>query len=144
MAHLAVRVSFVHGKGDVVVFKVAISADVQLSGAGRCPRRREKRIAALRAKEMLFVVSSLSECGVVKGNKSFVDDSGLAMEASRCKCLMVVKVTIGFSFVFERGDVLQQLIANRAPETSRMPSYSHSAHDSSYDRSFTAATEQTT
>ena len=75
VTRLAIRVSLVHGKADIVVLKLAITLECDslrtLCGL-TINAWRQKRVAALRAKEMLLVICALSEFRVVKGNEAFI------------------------------------------------------------------------
>jgi hypothetical protein len=84
VTRLAIRVSLVHGEADIVVLKLAITLECD------APRtlfrltinaRRQKRVAAFRAEEMLLMICALSKLRVVKGNEAFIHYRCLAVIA---------------------------------------------------------------
>ena len=90
VTRLAIRVSLVHGKADIVVLKLAITLECD------APRTlcgltidawRQKRVPTLRAEEMLFVICTLSKFRVVKGNEAFIYYRRLAVIAPWRKTL---------------------------------------------------------
>ena len=90
VTRLAIWVSLVHGKADIVVLKLAIAFE------RHTPRtlcvltinaRRQERVTALGAEEMLLVICALSELGIIKGNEAFVHNRCLAVIASWRKTL---------------------------------------------------------
>lgn len=91
VARLAVRVPAVHGEAHVVVRKGPVAAHRQVlfpvSLGWR--RRREERVAALCAEEMLLVIRPLPERGVVQCDEPLVDDRRLAGVAPRREVLYV-------------------------------------------------------
>jgi len=90
VTRLAIRVSLVHGKADIVVLKLAIAFECDASRT-LCVLTinawRQERVTALRAEEMLLVIRALSKLWVVKGNKAFIHNRRLAMIAPRRKTL---------------------------------------------------------
>lgn len=86
VARLAVRVPAVHGEPDVVVRELPVAADRdRAAGAARGARgrRREERVAALGAEEVLLVVRALPERLVVERDEPLVHDRRLAVVAPR-------------------------------------------------------------
>ena len=90
VTRLAIWVSLVHGKADIVVLKLAIAFERD------APRtlcvltvnaRRQERVATLRAEEMLLVICALSELRVVKGNETFIHNRRFAVIAPGRKTL---------------------------------------------------------
>lgn len=85
VTRLAIRVSLVHSEADIVVLKFAITLECDAPRTLFCltiDARRQKRVAAFRAEEMLLMICALSEFWVIKGNEAFVHDRGLAVIAS--------------------------------------------------------------
>jgi hypothetical protein len=90
VAALAVRVTLVHGEADVIVLERAVAGDGEVEPTvtlGARARRREERVAALGAEEVLLVVRPLAERIVVERDEALVNDRRLAMVATRCKDL---------------------------------------------------------
>ena len=85
MARLAVWVPAVDGEADVVSRERTVARE-RARGRTRL-RRRQERVAALGAEEVLFVVCALAELGVVERDEALVDDRRLAVVASRCELL---------------------------------------------------------
>lgn len=141
MAHFTVRVTLVHRKRDIVVLELAIPINIELARARCVPRGREERISTLGAKEMLLVVCPLPKRRIIEGNEPLVDDGGFTLEASRGELLMIVKMTVRFTSMLIGRHMLEELIANCAPEASRMPSHIHRTYYSPYDGSSTATAE---
>lgn len=64
VTRLAIRVSLVHGEADIVVLKFAITLECDTLRTLFCltiNARRQKRVAAFRAEEMLLMICALSE-----------------------------------------------------------------------------------
>lgn len=90
VARLTIRVSLVHRKTDVVVLEFAIALERDATCALpvlAVDAGSQKRVATLGAEEVLFVVCTLSELRVVKGDEALVDDWRLAMIATRGEAL---------------------------------------------------------
>lgn len=127
--------ALVHREPDVIVkIELAITRDRQPATPRR---RREERVPTLRTKEVLFVISPLSQRLVVKRDEPFVNNCRFAVKAARCKVLMVIKMTIRFSLVLEARDMFKELIACGATETPWMPALSHRADNASNNRTAT-------
>ena len=110
---------------------------------------------------MWLVICALPKRWIIKGNKPLIDDSGFTVKALRgefltvpsfslgevtrrkCSYLVIIKMTVGFTSVFIRRHVLEELVANRASEATRMPSYTHRTYYSSHDRSTTTTAKKT-
>lgn len=100
VTRLAIWVSVVHGKADIVVLKLAIAfeCDAPRTLCGLTINAwRQEGVTALRAKEMLLVICALSKLRVVQGNKAFIHNRGLAVIAPWRKTLVVIKMTIRFT-----------------------------------------------
>jgi hypothetical protein len=85
VARLAIRVSLVHGKANIVVLKLAITleCDAPCALCGLTINAwSQKRVATLRAEEMLLVVCALSKFRVIKCNEAFIYYGRLAVIAS--------------------------------------------------------------
>ena len=84
VTRLAIRVSLVHGKADIVVLKLAITLECDppcaLFGL-TINAWSQKRVATLRAEEMLLVVCALSKFRVIKSNEAFIYYGRLAVIA---------------------------------------------------------------
>lgn len=91
VASLAVRVTLVYRKANIIVDKVAISRNVQLTPAPKRQRerttRREEWVPTLSTEKVLFVVHTFTESGIVERDEPLVDDGSLAVETTRSKCL---------------------------------------------------------
>lgn len=129
MTRLAVWVTLVHREANIIVkIELAITRDRQPATPRR---RREERVATFCTKKVLLVISPLSQCLVVKRDESLINNRRFAMIATRCKVLVVIKMTIRFSLVFEARDMLKELIARGATETPWVPALSHRTDDTS-------------
>lgn len=129
VTRLAVRVALIHRETNIVVkIELAITRNRQPATP---TRRREERVATLRTKKVLLVISPLSQRLVVKRNEPLVNNRRFAVIATRCKVLVVIKMTIRFSLVFEARDMLKELITYRATETPWVPALSHCTDDTS-------------
>jgi hypothetical protein len=129
MTRFAVWVALVHCETNVIVeIEFAITCDRQ-SATPR--RRRQEGIATLSTKKVLLVVSPLSQCLVVKRDEPFVNNRRFAVIATRREVLVVIKMTIRFSFVFEARDMFKKLVTRRTTETPWVPALSHCTDDTS-------------
>jgi hypothetical protein len=90
VTRLAIWVSLVHGKADIVVLKLAIAfeCDAPRTLCGlTINARRQERVAALRAEEMLLVICALSKLRIIKRNEALIHNGCLAVIAPWRKTL---------------------------------------------------------
>jgi hypothetical protein len=87
VARLAVRVPAVHGETDIVRDKCAVARKCEFAlGSGE--RRRQERVAAFCAEEMLLVVSALpAKLWIIQRDETLLHDGRLAAVAPRGKVL---------------------------------------------------------
>ena len=93
VARLAVRVSLIHREADVVLRarrKRTIACERTRRRAWVC--RREERVPALGAEEVLLVVSPLPQLRVVQRDEPLVDDRRLAVVAPRRELLRTINM----------------------------------------------------
>lgn len=100
MTSLAVWMTLVHSKPNIVIFKRTISSDVQFSGT-TCMRtvntRCEEWITTFGAEEVLFVISSFTKCRIVKGYEALVDDGSFTVVATGRKVLCNIALSVSHS-----------------------------------------------
>jgi len=129
VTRLTIRVSLIHREANVVVLKFAVPLERDAaSGALRIlaiDAGGQKRVPALGAKEMLFVVCALPEFWVIQSDETLVHNRRLAMIAPWCEALMIIEMAERFSVALIRADVLQQIITVRTSETPRVPADTH-------------------
>ena len=88
MTSLAIRVALVHRETDVVL-RARGERAVACECARRCTwlRRWEERVSALGTEEVLLVVRSLPQLGIVERDEPLIDDHRLAVVAPRRELL---------------------------------------------------------
>jgi len=109
MTALAIRMTLVHRKPNVIILEFPVPTDVQLPSRVRLGpiARGEEGVPAFRAEEVLFVISAFTEPWVVEGDESFVDNGCFAMIAPWSEVLMIIKMTIRPPFMFVRTYMLK-------------------------------------
>lgn len=147
VTRLAIWVSLVHGKADIVVLKLAITLERDASRT-LCVLTinawRQEWVAALGAEEVLLVIRALSKLRVIKGNEAFIYNRRLAVIAPWRKTLVVIKMAIRFTVTLVGADIFEQVITVRAPEAAWVPPNTHRTDNAPNNWTATTATCQAT
>lgn len=142
MACLTVRVPSVHGESNVVRDERAVARERKLAtlGGGKC--RRQERVPALGAKEVLLVVRALSELRVVQRDEALLHDCRFAAIASWRKILVVIQVTVRLAVFLIAAHMLEELATHSAAEAFGMPAETHRIDNAAGDATAAAAARQ--